>query len=31
VDRPWAWFFAVSAALFLIFAALKRGTRVFEG
>jgi len=31
VDGPWAWFFAASAALFLIFAALKRGTRVFEG
>ncbi len=31
VDGPWAWFFAVSAVLFLIFAALKRGTRLFEG
>lgn len=31
VDAPWAWFFAVSAGLFVIFAALKRGTRVFEG
>lgn len=31
VDAPWLWFFAASAALFLIFAALKRGTRLFEG
>jgi protein-S-isoprenylcysteine O-methyltransferase Ste14 len=31
VDAPWPWFFAASAALFLIFAALKRGTRLFEG
>jgi len=31
VDGPWAWFFAASAVLFVIFAALKRGTRVFEG
>ena len=31
VDAPWAWFFAASAVLFVIFAALKRGTRVFEG
>lgn len=31
VDAPWMWFFAASAALFLVFAALKRGTRVFEG
>jgi protein-S-isoprenylcysteine O-methyltransferase Ste14 len=31
VDAPWAWFFAASAALFVIFAALKRGTRAFEG
>lgn len=31
VDVPWAWFFAASAALFVIFAALKRGTRVLEG
>jgi protein-S-isoprenylcysteine O-methyltransferase Ste14 len=30
VDEPWAWFFGVSAALFLVFAALKRGTRVLE-
>jgi protein-S-isoprenylcysteine O-methyltransferase Ste14 len=30
-DAPWAWFFAASAVLFVIFAALKRGTRVFEG
>jgi protein-S-isoprenylcysteine O-methyltransferase Ste14 len=30
VDAPWAWFFAASAALFVVFAALKRGTRVFE-
>ena len=30
VDEPWVWFFAVSAALFLVFAALKRGTRVLE-
>jgi len=30
VDAPWAWFFAASAALFLAFAALKRGTRLFE-
>jgi hypothetical protein len=30
VDAPWAWFFAASAVLFVIFAALKRGTRVFE-
>jgi len=30
VDEPWAWFFAASAALFLVFAALKRGTRVLE-
>jgi protein-S-isoprenylcysteine O-methyltransferase Ste14 len=30
VDVPWAWFFAASAALFLVFAALKRGTRLFE-
>jgi protein-S-isoprenylcysteine O-methyltransferase Ste14 len=30
VDGPWAWFFAASAALFLVFAALKRGTRLFE-
>jgi len=31
VDAPWLWFFAASAALFLIFAALKRGTRLLEG
>ena len=30
VDAPWLWFFAASAALFLVFAALKRGTRLFE-
>ena len=30
-DGPWAWFFAVSSVLFVVFAALKRGTRVFEG
>jgi protein-S-isoprenylcysteine O-methyltransferase Ste14 len=30
VDAPWAWFFAASAVLFVVFAALKRGTRVFE-
>ena len=30
VDEPWVWFFGVSAALFLVFAALKRGTRVLE-
>ena len=30
VDEPWVWFFGASAALFLIFAALKRGTRVLE-
>ena len=29
-DPPWAWFFAASAVLFLVFAGLKRGTRVFE-
>jgi protein-S-isoprenylcysteine O-methyltransferase Ste14 len=31
VDDPWLWFFATSAVLFLIFAALKRGTQLFEG
>jgi protein-S-isoprenylcysteine O-methyltransferase Ste14 len=31
VDAPWLWFFAASAVLFLIFAALKRGTRLLEG
>jgi protein-S-isoprenylcysteine O-methyltransferase Ste14 len=31
VDALWLWFFAASAVLFLIFAALKRGTRLFEG
>jgi hypothetical protein len=31
VDTPWLWFAAASAVLFLIFAALKRGTRLFEG
>jgi len=31
VDAPWLWFFAASAALFLVFAALKRGTRLLEG
>jgi protein-S-isoprenylcysteine O-methyltransferase Ste14 len=31
VDAPWLWFFAASAVLFLFFAALKRGTRLFEG
>ena len=30
VDGLWAWFFAASAVLFLVFAALKRGTRLFE-
>lgn len=30
VDGIWAWFFAVSALLFLAFAALKRATRLFE-
>ena len=30
VDATWLWFFAASTALFLIFAALKRGTRLFE-
>lgn len=29
-DEPWVWLFGASAALFLIFAALKRGTRVLE-
>ncbi len=29
-DTPWAWFFAASAGLFVIFAALKRGTRILE-
>jgi protein-S-isoprenylcysteine O-methyltransferase Ste14 len=31
VDAPWLWFFTASAVLFSIFAALKRGTRLFEG
>jgi protein-S-isoprenylcysteine O-methyltransferase Ste14 len=31
VDAPWLWFFAASAALFLVCAALKRGTRLLEG
>ena len=31
VDGPWLWFFAASAVLFLIFAALKRGSRLLEG
>lgn len=31
VDAPWLWFFAASAVLFLVFAALKRGTRLLEG
>ena len=31
VDAPWAWCFAAAAVLFVIFAAVKRGTRVFEG
>ena len=31
VDAPWLRFFAASAVLFLVFAALKRGTRLFEG
>ena len=31
VDEPWLWFFAASAVLFLIFAALKRNTRLLEG
>ena len=30
VDEAWAWFFGVSAALFLVFAGLKRGTRLLE-
>jgi protein-S-isoprenylcysteine O-methyltransferase Ste14 len=30
-DGPWLWFCAASAVLFLVFAALKRGTRLFEG
>jgi len=30
VDEPWVWFFGVSAVLFVVFAALKRGTRVLE-
>jgi len=30
VDAPWLWFFAASSALFLTFAALKRGTRLLE-
>jgi protein-S-isoprenylcysteine O-methyltransferase Ste14 len=30
VDELWAWCFGVSAVLFLVFAALKRGTRVLE-
>ena len=29
-DAPWIWFVGASAALFLVFAALKRGTRVLE-
>ena len=29
-DAPWTWFVGASAALFLVFAALKRGTRVLE-
>jgi hypothetical protein len=29
-DPAWLWFFAASAVLFVIFTALKRGTRVFE-
>jgi protein-S-isoprenylcysteine O-methyltransferase Ste14 len=31
VDEPWLWLFAASAVLFLIFAVLKRGTRLLEG
>jgi protein-S-isoprenylcysteine O-methyltransferase Ste14 len=31
VDTLWLWCFAASAALFVVFAALKRGTRLFEG
>ncbi len=31
VDAPWLWFFAARAVLFLMFAALKRGTRLLEG
>ena len=31
VDPPWLWSFAASAVLFLIFAAVKRGTRLLEG
>jgi len=30
VDAPWVWFFGASAVLFLVFAALKRGTRLLE-
>jgi protein-S-isoprenylcysteine O-methyltransferase Ste14 len=30
VDGLWAWFFAAGAVLFLVFAALKRSTRLFE-
>jgi protein-S-isoprenylcysteine O-methyltransferase Ste14 len=30
-DAPWLWFFAASAALFVVFAAIKRGTRLLEG
>ena len=30
VDYPWRWFLGASAGLFLVFAALKRGTRVLE-
>jgi protein-S-isoprenylcysteine O-methyltransferase Ste14 len=30
VDTPWLWFFAASAVLFVVFAALKRGTHLLE-
>jgi hypothetical protein len=30
MDALWLWFFAASAVLFLIFAGLKRGTRLLE-
>jgi protein-S-isoprenylcysteine O-methyltransferase Ste14 len=30
VDPPWLWLFSVSAVLFLVFATLKRGTRLLE-
>jgi protein-S-isoprenylcysteine O-methyltransferase Ste14 len=31
VDAPWAWFCGVSAILFVVFAALKKGTHALEG